>query len=286
MNRLGLYKYIFMITCGTFIYAFGLDYFVIPNHLMEGGVTGLSLLLHYALNIPVSVSTIVLNIPLFIIGWRALGKQDMALTGFGTLSLSVCLWIIEKLIQQGWIVPFKSQNDTFLIVLYAGITLGAGLGIVFRFGGTTGGADIIARLLSKKKGWSMGQVILFFDTIVIGSSLLYLPKENVLYTLVVVFVASKTIDFITKGAYAAKAFTIVTRNPEALTHQISDQLEHSVTLFLAKGGYSKEAKEVIYCIVYRHEIIRLQELVRSIDPDAFIVIHDVQEVLGEGFKTE
>lgn len=270
---------------GTAIYAFGLHYFVISNELMEGGVTGISLLLKYVLNVPPSVSTLLFNIPLFYLGWRNFGKGPMLYTIFGVVCLSFFLWVMEWLIHMGWLIPFHTTQDYFLATLYAGITLGTGLGLVFRFGGTTGGSDILARIGHKKRGWSVGQVILIIDVLVIGSSLIYLPKEKVLYSLVAVFVTSRLIDYISEGAYAAKAFTIITEQPSTLAESITKELDRGVTLFPARGAYSGNAKEVVYCVVYRHETRRMRELIHALDPRAFIIVGDVHEVIGEGFKT-
>ncbi|MBP1961936.1 YitT family protein [Paenibacillus aceris] len=272
------------ITIGTAIYAFGLHYFVISNELMEGGVTGISLLLKYVLNVPPSISTLLCNIPLFYLGWRNFGKGPMLYTIYGVVALSFFLWVMELLIRMNWLVPFHTTQDYFLATLYAGITLGTGLGLVFRFGGTTGGSDILARIGHKKKGWSVGQVILIIDVIVIGSSFLYLPKEKVLYSLVAVFVTSRIIDYISEGAYAAKAFTIISDEAVSLAESITKELDRGVTLFPARGAYSGNNKEVVYCVVYRHETRRLRELIHAIDPRAFIIIGEVHDVIGEGFK--
>ncbi|CAH1197151.1 hypothetical protein PAECIP111891_01088 [Paenibacillus allorhizoplanae] len=273
------------ILIGTAIYAFGLHYFVISNELMEGGLTGISLLLKYVLNVPPSISTLVFNIPLFYLGWRNFGKGPMLYTIFGVICLSLFLWVMEWLIHMGWLVPFHTTQDYFLATLYAGITLGTGLGLVFRFGGTTGGSDILARIGHKKRGWSVGQVILIIDVVVIGSSFLYLPKEKVLYSLVAVFVTSRIIDYISEGAYAAKAFTIISDQPNVLAESITKVLDRGVTLFPARGAYSGNTKEVVYCVVYRHETRQLRELIHAVDPRAFIIVGDVHEVIGEGFKT-
>lgn len=273
------------IALGTAIYAFGLHYFVISNELMEGGITGISLLLHYVLGIPPSLSTLVLNIPLFYLGWKIFGKESMYYTIFGVISLSFFLWVVEWLIRQNWILPFRTTQDYFLATLYAGVTLGAGLGLVFRYGGTTGGSDIVARIGHKMRGWSVGQVILYIDVIVIGVSLFYIPKEKVLYSLVAVYISSRMIDYITEGAYAAKSFTIITDHANLLAQTITKELDRGVTLFQAKGAYSGKDKEVVYCVVYRHETRRLRELIKTIDPNAFIIIDEVHDVVGEGFKT-
>lgn len=272
------------IASGTAIYAFGLHYFVIPNEIMEGGVTGISLLLQYAFGYPVSLTTLIINIPLFIIGWRKIGNAAMINTVLGTVTLAVFLRIMEIAIDRNWIIPFQAENDFFLATLYAGVTLGLGLGIVFRFGGTTGGTDIIAKLLSKANGWSIGQVILAVDALVIGTSLLYIPKEKVLYTLVAVFVASRVIDFITEGAYSVKAFTIMSDKGEQIAKAITQEMDRGVTLFPAKGAYSNDTKTVVYSVVGRQETRTLKTIVKRIDPQAFIVISDVHDVLGEGFR--
>ena len=275
-----------LLVAGTALYSFGLQYFIIPNLLMEGGVTGVAVLLNYALDLPVSLTSLLINLPLFVLGWRQLGKSAMIYTFAGTLLLSLFLWIAEVLVDQGWLKPFTSEQDFILVVLYAGVTLGIGLGLVFRAGGTTGGVDIIARILHRLRGWSMGQIILTLDVLILGVSLLFIPKEKVLYTLVSVFIASKIIDFIQEGAYAAKAFTIICHSPEKLASNITRELDRGVTLLPAIGGYSGDNKTVVYCVVSRFEIRKLKSLVRQHDRRAFIVISDVHDVLGEGFREE
>lgn len=272
------------IMLGAAVYAFGLLYFIIPNQLMEGGVTGITILLNYAFDIPIFLTTLLLNLPLFLLGWKVLGAHQIAYTGVGIGALSFFLWLFERMISAGWIVPFTTENDFILASLYAGVTLGAGLGIVFRFGGTTGGVDIVARILGRNFGWSMGQIILAVDIIIIGSSLLYIPREKILYTLVAVFISSRVIDFIQEGAYAAKAFTIISDYAPQIADLITADMDRGVTLIPAIGAYSKQAKHMVYCVVSRQEIHRLSQLVKSIDPQAFVIISDVHDVHGEGFR--
>ncbi|GAA4843728.1 YitT family protein [Paenibacillus vulneris] len=274
------------IMLGTAIYAFGLHYFVISNELMEGGITGIALLLNYIFHFPPSVTTLVINIPLFYVGLKVLGKQTMINTIVGTVSLSFFLWIMEQLIHSGWLVPFRSEHDYFLATAYAGVTLGVGLGLVFRNGGTTGGSDIIATIGKRYLGWSMGQVVLAFDCLVIGSSFFFIPKEKILYTFVVVFITSKVIDIIIEGAYAARAFTIITDQAEEIAAKITETMDRGATLIPAVGAFSKTHKHMVYCVVYRQEMKKLKDLARSIDPRAFIIINEVHDVVGEGFKPE
>lgn len=289
MNRVKLptlIKTTMPILLGTAIYAFGLLYFIIPNKLTEGGVTGITVLLKYGLGLSPSLTTLVINIPLFLIGWKMLGGKQMVYTGVGIGSLTFFLWLFERFIDLGWILPFKTQQDYILASLYAGVTLGAGLGIVFRFGATTGGSDIVARIMNRKFGWSMGQVILTIDVIIIALSLLFIPIEKVLYTLVAVFIASKVIDFIQEGAYAARAFMIISDLGEVIADQVTKEMDRGVTLIPAIGAFSKQGKHLVYCVVSRQEIRRLSQIVRSIDPKAFMVINDVHDVLGEGFRQD
>lgn len=253
---------------------------------MEGGVTGIAVLLNYIFQFPLSISTLFINIPLFLIGWKILGGKPMIFTIYGSVALSAFLAVTEWLGLPELLGSYMQGYDYMLIVLYAGVTLGTGLGIVFRFGGTTGGIDIVARIISRWRGYSMGQIILVFDGIIIGVSIFFISLDKVLYTLVMVFIASKMIDFIQNGAYTAKAFSIISDKGEAIANQITIELERGVTIVPALGAYSGQNKKVVYCVVQRSETHRLKQIVRSIDPIAFVVINEVQDVLGEGFKED
>lgn len=279
-------RVLFPILLGSAVYAFGLHMFVIPNQFMEGGVTGVAILLNYMFELPPSITTLVINIPLFIIGWRYIGRGSFIYTVLGTLALSLFLWVMERLIEHELVVPFHTEQDYFLATLYAGVSIGIGLGIVFRFGGTTGGSDIIARIAYRLQGWPMGRTLLWIDAGVIGLSMFYIPREKILYTLVIVFVASRIIDFIQEGAYAARAFTIVSEDGAKMADLITHEIGRGVTLFPAKGAYSRQTKEVVYCVVSRQEVRKLKMIVREADPNAFIIISEVQDVLGEGFREE
>lgn len=274
------------ITIGAAIYAFGLIYFILPNKLMEGGVAGITILLHYAVCIHPSVSTLILNIPVFIIGWRALGPRQMALSIYGVLNLTFFLWLFDHAVAMQWIKPFQTTNDFILATLYAGVTIGIGLGIVFRFGGTTGGVDILARIANRKFGISMGQFILILDIFIIGSALFYIPKEKILYTLVAVFIYTKVVDFIQEGVYAAKAVTVISNYTNQIAAVITKEMERGVTLIPAVGAYSRTTKQMVYCIVTRAEIARFKTIVKNIDSRAFIIVNDVHEVLGKGFREQ
>lgn len=275
-----------MMAAGAAIYAFGLEYFIVPNRLMEGGVTGIAVLLHYVTGMSTSLAALLLNLPLFWLGWRQLGRQAMLYTVAGTLLLTLFLWIWERATAIGLIRPFAAEHELMLAVLYAGVTMGTGLGLVFRAGGTTGGTDILARLIRRRTGWSLGRIILGMDAVILGSSLFVLPKEKVLYTLVSVFVAARVIDFVAEGGDAAKSFVILCKEPEKLAGAIMRELDRGATIFEATGGFTGQPRKVVFSVVHRMEARKLQQLIREHDRRAFFVIGDVYEVWGEGFRED
>mgnify|MGYP001195765687 CR=1 FL=1 len=270
-------KNFMMIILGALICASGINYFTIPNQLAEGGLTGIALILKYVFNFSPALATMLLNIPLFIIGWRELGKMSMLYTIFGTTVFSFSLWVTEGI---GTPIP----DDLLLAALYAGVFVGLGLGIIFRYGGTTGGTDIIARLFYKYFGWSMGRTMFVVDLIVILSSAYFVGRERAMYTVVAVFIGSGVIDFVQEGAYTAKAAFIVSNSASQISQAMLKEMDRGTTLLKGKGGYTGLDKEVLYCVVARNEVTRLKALVHQIDPYAFIVINDVHDVLGEGFS--
>lgn len=269
-------KNIIMIIIGSAIFAFGLNYFNIANQLVEGGFTGVTLLLKYLFAFNPAITNLVLNIPLFIIGYKVLGKNAFIYTMIGTLNVSLFLWLT-----QGY--HLYLGDDLLLAALYAGVTVGIGLGIVFRFGGTTGGVDIIARLCHKYLGWSIGKTMFAFDVAVIGVSLIYLDHKLAMYTIIAVFVGARVIDFVLEGAYSAKAVMIVSDKAPEIARQIIERMERGATLLKGKGGYTGSQKEVLYCVVSRNELMRIKLLIKEIDPYAFVAVNDVRDVLGEGF---
>lgn len=275
-------KNVLFILLGAAIFAFGLVNFNIKNQLAEGGVTGITLILYNLFHIDPAISNLVLNIPLLIIGWRLLGINVFIYTLIGTGSLSFFLWIFQHIIT----FDFTLEGDMTLAALFAGVSVGTGLGIIFKYGGTTGGSDIIARLGHTYFGWSIGKTMFAIDAIVIVASLIYLDYRQAMYTLVAVFVGARVIDFIQKGAYAAKAATIISKDNQAVATKIIEGLDRSATLIQGSGGYTGNDVSVLYCVVAQNEIFRLKNLISSVDPHAFVAVNDVHEVLGEGFTLD
>ena len=198
-------KNIIFIIIGAAIFSFGIVHFNIQNELAEGGFTGITLILLFAFNWDPAIMNLVLNIPMFIIGWKLLGKKVFIYTVIGTVAVSIFLKFF--MVYQ---IDIHLQDDMFLVALFAGVFIGVGLGIIFRYGGTTGGVDIIARLAQKYVGWSMGKTMFMFDALVILVSwAVYLDHRSMMYTLVALFVGARVIDFVQEGAYAAKGAFII-----------------------------------------------------------------------------
>lgn len=275
-------KNVLYIMLGAAIMSFGLVYFNMENNLADGGFTGITLILFFIFDFDPAYTNLILNIPLFIIGWKILGRNSFIYTIIGTVSVSVFLFIF----QHYSVISIPLHDDMTLVALFAGVFIGVGLGIVFRFGGTTGGVDIIARLGFKYLGWSMGKTMFMFDAAVISSSLIYLNYREAMYTLVAVFISAKVIDFMQQGAYSGKAAFIISEKSAEIADCILKQMERGATILKGQGSFSKQDKEILYCVVGRNEVVRLKTIIEKIDPHAFVTVNDVQDVIGEGFTLD
>ncbi len=270
------------ILIGTALFSFGFVHFNMQNQLGEGGFSGITLILYFTLNWDPALMNLLLNIPMFILGWKLLGKRTFIYTIIGTISVSVFLKIF-----QAYEVNMNLQDDLLLVSLFAGVFVGVGLGIVFRFGGTTGGVDIIARLANKYLGWSIGKTMFGFDFIVILLSwATFLDARSTMYTLVAVYVGGRVIDLVQEGAYSAKGAFIISLKSDAIADLISQKMTRGVTVFDGHGHFTKEHRDVLYCVVSRNELVRLKSIIHSIDPHAFVSIMDVRDVAGEGFTLD
>jgi len=276
------FKNIFFIILGAAIFSFGLVHFNIQNELAEGGFTGITLILLFAFNWDPALMNLLLNIPMFIIGWKLLGKKVFVYTVIGTVAVSIFLKVF--MIYQ---IDIHLKDDMFLVALFAGVFIGIGLGIIFRYGGTTGGVDIIARLAHKYIGWSMGKTMFLFDAFVILVSwAVYLDHRSMMYTLVALFVGSRVIDFVQEGAYAARGAFIISESQDEIATKITADMDRGVTVFRGYGHFTKSDREILYCVVGKNELVRLKNIITSVDPHAFVSLTDVHDVMGEGFTLD
>lgn len=275
-------KNVIFIIMGAAIMSLGLVNFNMENNLGEGGFTGITLLMFFLWGWDPAITNILLNVPVFFIGWKFLGRNTFIYTIIGTLSVSLFLAIFQ-------IKPFHMdlQSDMTLVALFAGVFMGVGLGIIFRYGGTTGGVDIIARLVHKYVGWSMGKTMFMFDALVIATSVItYLELVEGMYTLVAVYIGARVIDFIQEGAYSARGATIISSMSNEIAKIIIKDMDRGVTVLAGKGSFTGETRDVLYCVVGRNEIVRLKNIISSIDPHAFVAVGSVHDVVGEGFTLD
>ncbi|MFV0560876.1 MAG: YitT family protein [Enterococcus sp.] len=278
MNTLKTTKEVAIIILGTSIYAFGLVYLNIANNLAEGGVSGITLILRALFGLNPAYTTLLINIPLILFGGKILGRRSLAYTVLGTFSLSLFLWIWQR-------VPLEINlhHDLLIVALLAGLVAGFGSGLVYRMGGTTGGSDIIARIVEQKYGISMGRTLLILDVIVLLASLTYIDLNLMMYTLIVSYVFSKVVDSILDGGYAAKGILVVSNKSEEIAPLLMSDLQRGVTFLTGEGAYSGNEKKVIYIVVSIREISEVKRIVNEIDPQAFLSVVNVHEVEGEGF---
>lgn len=270
---------VIVIIIGTLIFGFGIIHFNLQNGLAHGGFTGITLLLYYLFTIEPSLSNLLLNIPLFFIGYRLFGRRMFIYSLIGTLSLTVSLRIFELYP----VTEIPLQDDMILVSLFAGAFAGTGLGMIFRAGGTTGGVDILAKLAEKYFGVSIGTFMFSFDAAVITLSLIHLNLTQAMYTLVAVFVASRVIDLLIEGANAAKSAMIISNNTAAISEAIIERMGRGSTVITGRGAFTDNEREILYCVVHRHELIQLKSVIHDVDPYAFVSLSDVKEVSGEGF---
>lgn len=276
------FKNLFFIILGAAIFSFGLVHFNIQNELAEGGFTGITLILLFAFKWDPALMNLLLNIPMFIIGWKLLGRTSFYYTVVGTVAVSVFIKVF--MIYQ---IDVQLKDDMVLVALFAGLFIGIGLGITFRYGGTTGGSDIIARLGYKYLGWSMGKTMFIFDAIVILASwIIYLNSRSMMYTLVAVFVGARVIDFVQDGAYAARGAFIISQKQDEIATMITNEMDRGVTVFRGYGHFTKTDQEILYCVVGRNEVVRLKNIITSIDEHAFVSLTEVKDVMGEGFTLD
>jgi uncharacterized membrane-anchored protein YitT (DUF2179 family) len=276
------FKNILFILLGAAIFSFGIVHFNMQHNLGEGGFTGITLILFFAFDWDPAITNIILNVPVLLVGWKFLGKNTFLYTIIGTLSVSVFLSIF-----QNYQYDFNLEQDMFLVALFAGVFIGVGLGIVFRYGGTTGGVDIIARIVHKYIGWSMGRTMFMFDFLVILTSIFtILELDQGMYTLVAVYIGARVIDFIQEGAYSARGATIISSKSDDISKKIMKDMDRGVTILDGRGSFTGEKRDVLFCVVGRNEIVKLKSIINTIDPQAFVAVGTVHDVLGEGFTLD
>lgn len=266
---------------GSFIFAISVNTFTAPNNIAPGGLTGIATMLNYIFGIPIGTVTLLMNIPIFLWGFFEVGYRFILKTIVATVVSSVMIDLTVN------ILPHY-QGDMLLTTVFGGFFSGLGLALIFVRGGTTGGTDLIANLISLRvRHLSLGRLILIVDMIiVIASAFVYGSYESPLYATIVIYITSKVIDVVLYGADigTGKILFIVSRKNEEIAEKIMQILGRGVTELYSRGAYTKQDGEVLLCAVSRQEVYKVYDIIHSVDPDAFTIVGDAGEISGEGFK--
>jgi uncharacterized membrane-anchored protein YitT (DUF2179 family) len=269
----------FLILMGSALQAISLRIFLVPASLASGGVSGLSQIINNYTGWPIGIMVLIGNLPLFLMGWRFLGGPRFAArTAFAIISFSLLVDIPLAFLDTTGIT-----TDIVLNTLYGGIVSGIGYGLVYRGRGTSGGTDILARILSSWRGIPVTQSYLITDALIIFLAGLSFSWENALYSLVLLYISGIAAESISQGSNVLRTGMIITSNPEAIIEEIFQRLRRGVTIMDARGGYSGEGKTILLCVVTRAEIPHIKAITRNLDPQAFLIIGQASEVRGEGF---
>ncbi len=262
---------VLMLLVGTLVADWGIASFLLPNHFIDGGVTGICMLLASSIGLPLALWIAVVNVPFVWLGFRHIGRE-FGIKSAGAIAIQA-VWLL--------VIPFPVvTQDHLLGSVFGGIFVGAGVGLAIRGGGVLDGTEILALVLSKRTAATVGEIILVLNIAIFVVAGIFIGPEPALYSVLTYFAAFKTIDFLLHGIEAYNGVMIFSSQSEQIRSAILEQLGRGVTVLKGKGGYTSAEQEVIYCVVTRLELTRLQSLTQAVDPSAFIVVAPVHEVSG------
>lgn len=273
------FRDILLILIGAVIQAVGMDLFLIPGKLAAGGVSGIAQIVNRYTGWPIGVMIILFNIPLFVLGWRFLGGRRFLLRTF--LAVGIYAVLIDVL---ALYLPRDLTSDSVLNALFGGVLMGGGMGLVFRAKGTTGGTDILARLLGKWRGIPLSESFLLTDTAVVLGSGIAFSWTLALYAVVALYTSGMAAELTSEGTGVVRAATIITDKPQEVGQKIMHELSRGVTMWRGTGLYSGKERQILFCAISRSEVNPLKAIIYEVDPAAFVVIGQAHEALGEGFK--
>jgi uncharacterized membrane-anchored protein YitT (DUF2179 family) len=272
MNLENFIKKFVLLTLGTVLVAIGLELFLIPNKIIDGGVVGISIILSYLSNLQLGLFIFTLNIPFLVFGYKKLGK-NFIFTSF------YCIALLSLLVNFIHGKPCIT-NDLLLSCIFGGIILGIGLGIILRNNGSLDGTEIIAVLLNKKTSFSVGEIIMFFNLFILSSAGFVFGWDRAMYSLLAYFIIFKTVDIVIEGLDESKSIMVISDKYEEIAHGIINQFNIGVTYIEGEGAYSGDYKKIVFCVVTRLELANLKNFILDIDSNAFIAIENVHEVHG------
>ncbi|GAB6931229.1 YitT family protein [Paenibacillus sp. JCM 10914] len=264
-------RFIF-ITIGAILMAVALEVFLVPNQIIDGGITGISIVLSAITPLKLGVFLFLINLPFLYVGYKQIGKTFAFSTLYGIIVLSLTTMYLHHF------EPFT--NEKILAVLFGGLILGLGVGLVIRFGGALDGTEIVAILLSKRLRIPVGQIIMIINVFIFITAGFVFGADSAMYSIFSYYIAAKMMDIVVEGLDESKSVTIISNEYEEISSAIMQRLGRSTTMIYAKGGYSQTDTQMIYCVVTRLEIAKLKTVVQEIDKNAFISIQNVADVLG------
>lgn len=264
-----------VIMVGALLFALAVNLFVIPNKFGEGGVTGVTIILYYLFQWSPGLVSLILNAILLMVGYKYLDKTTTVYTIIAVVFNSLFLHLTED-----WVI---ASDELIVDAIFGGVFAGLGIGMIIRVGGTSAGTTIIARILNKFLDWNVSYALLIVDLIVVFASYFIIGAQSLMLTIVMLYIATKVMDFIIEGVNPKKAITIVSKEQNKIAEQVNAVMDRGVTVIYGRGYYTNEAKELLYIVISKQEVSMLKKIVRSIDKQAFITIHDVRDVFGEGF---
>ena len=271
------------ILAGTTIMAIATNIFYEPNSIVTGGISGLSIVIQYLSGkffnypIPLWATTIVLNIPLLILGARVNGRKFISRTIVSIILLSTMLYVTKGIETQGFDMTISS--------IYGGLLMGLGLGLVFRNGATTGGTDLTASIINaKNKHLPIANLMFCIDACVIASGFFTFGAKNAMYAIIAEFITSRIVDMMLEGFISSKSVFIISEKTDEIADKILNQMKRGVTSLLGQGMYNKAEKNVLFCVMTSKEVFSLKTMIKEIDPKAFVIVNDAHEVLGKGFR--
>ncbi len=281
MNATSMREYVVkyaLVALGSALFAAGFQFFLYPNSIIVGGVSGIAMIINYLTGLPVGIMTIVLNIPLFIIAWKHFGGKFIISSLVGMLLSSLLVDIMA-------VINYSPTDDMLLACLIGGAIKGFGLGIIYYAGATTGGTDIIAKFVRLRFPYiNFGTIVLLTDAvIIIAFAMIFDRVEAAMYAVIAMFVVSKVIDLVLYGIDNSSVCYIISENSEQLVKDITDKLHRGVTILSGEGAYSHKDKQVLLCVIKRTQIADIRKIIRNIDENAFFIVSDAKNVFGKGF---
>ena len=263
---------------GCVIYGVGFQFFMYHNAIPTGGVAGVAMIINYLTGFPVGIMGIIINIPLFAVAWKKLGWRFMLASAAGMALSSL---MVDALA----LTPVNLTSEPLLGCVFGGLIKGFGLGMVYATGATTGGVDIVAKLLRRKYQYiNFGTIILILDVaIIVAFAVIFQRYDSAMYGLIAMFICSKVIDFVLYGALTSKLCYIISDSSEKVKTDIVNKMHRGVTLLRGEGAYSGREKQVLLCVVKRQQVMELRQLVRESDEKAFLIFTDARDVYGKGF---